>query len=629
MVVVVPQARRRAVFDEAHRGVLAGHFNARKVARVLEKRVFWEGMKRDIAKWVKGCRECFLANPWQTLCPSLKPMMASKPFELVCVDLLEMGMSVSGMKYVVVLVDHFSKWLGAYALPDKTAATVATAIYQRWICENGRWPKQLHSDLGAEFVNQAMEELARAAGIKRTTTKGYDSRANGACERAIGTLQRILKKKVDRPDYWDTWLPNAVYAYNVTPHEGTGESPFFLLHGFDPFIPSEVIPESAVSAYQLDWDDYKTELLRGMQLIREKVNEFAEKYRNRMKNYFDGKHGVAERRLPKVGTRVFMRLPCEKRRTRYPKLAIEWDGPFRVIEISNNSALITRIGTEEEPLRIQMDLLRVCPEEIGDDPVRGRTGRRQRRRENKGVRSAGTAVRISEDQWSCLFRNATEELAAGRVDGTRTAMIVPAVLRVLKKAKRWQRTEVFYYWDFQDLHAGRTFMFDRRIKDVILVLPPAETGVGSWTALVDAVAVWLGAGGRVFLIAGPRTGDDTAWMRVTTQAREFLEKHLKPASHAQICDMLPRGMDVVDMNAPCAVLGIIENEELTVALKRACAFYMACRKQLSPWTQMEALPEVPRRRPPSVDKYPGIRSGRIGKRRCRSPPASCPLRVRH
>lgn len=226
-------------------------------------------------------------------------------------------------------------------------------------------------------------------------------------------------------------------------------------------------------------------------------------------------------------------------------------------------------------------------------------------------------------------RNATEELAAGRVDGTRTAMIVPAVLRVLKKAKRWQRTEVFYYWDFQDLHAGRTFMFDRRIKDVILVLPPAETGVGSWTALVDAVAVWLGAGGRVFLIAGPRTGDDTAWMRVTTQAREFLEKHLKPASHAQICDMLPRGMDVVDMNAPCAVLGIIENEELMVALKRACAFYMACRKQLSPWTQMEALPEVPRRRPPSVDKYPGIRSGRIGKRRCRSPPARGPLRVRH
>ncbi|VDO87284.1 unnamed protein product [Heligmosomoides polygyrus] len=241
------------------------------------------------------------------------------------------------------------------------------------------------------------------------------------------------------------------------------------------------------------------------------------------------------------------------------------------------------------------------------------------RSEEPAVLRAGEAV----------GRNATEELAAGRVDGTRTAMIVPAVLRVLKKAKRWQRTEVFYYWDFQDLHAGRTFMFDRRIKDVILVLPPAETGVGSWTALVDAVAVWLGAGGRVFLIAGPRTGDDTAWMRVTTQAREFLEKHLKPASHAQICDMLPRGMDVVDMNAPCAVLGIIENEELTVALKRACAFYMACRKQLSPWTQMEALPEVPRRRPPSVDKYPGIRSGRIGKRRCRSPPASCPLRVRH
>ncbi|VDP10552.1 unnamed protein product [Heligmosomoides polygyrus] len=50
-----------------------------------------------------------------------------------------------------------------------------------------------------------MDELAKVAGIERSTTKGYDSRANGACERAIGTLQRILKKKVDRPDYWDNW----------------------------------------------------------------------------------------------------------------------------------------------------------------------------------------------------------------------------------------------------------------------------------------------------------------------------------------------------------------------------------------------------------------------------------------
>ncbi|VDL70966.1 unnamed protein product [Nippostrongylus brasiliensis] len=228
-----------------------------------------------------------------------------------------------------------------------------------------------------------------------------------------------------------------------------------------------------------------------------------------------------------------------------------------------------------------------------------------------------------------MTRNVTEDGLLGREESPRTAVVVPAVLRTLKKAKLWQRTEVFYYWDFQDLHTGRTFMFDRRVRNVILVLPSTESGIGSWTALVDAVAVWLVAGSRVFLIAGPRTGDDAAWMRVATQTREFLEKHLKPASHAQICDMLPRGTDVVDMKAPCAVLGVIDSEESVVGPKRACAFYTACLKQLSPWIQLEALPEVPRRRPQGGDKYPGIRGGRVGKRRCRSPGARGPLRVWH
>ncbi|VDO62573.1 unnamed protein product [Heligmosomoides polygyrus] len=125
---------------------------------------------------------------------------------------------------------------------------------------------------------------------------------------------------------------------------------------------------------ELDMDDYKMELMRGLQLIRDEVKDHAEKYREKMKRYFDARQAVEERRLPKVGARVFMKLPREREQSRHPKLTIEWDGPFRVLETSDNSALITRIGCEEEPLRIQMDLLRVAPEEIDDEPVKARTG---------------------------------------------------------------------------------------------------------------------------------------------------------------------------------------------------------------------------------------------------------------
>lgn len=50
------------------------------------------------------------------------------------------------MNHILVLLDHFSKWLGAYALANKTAASVAIAFFQRSVW----WPLQLHSDQGAE-----------------------------------------------------------------------------------------------------------------------------------------------------------------------------------------------------------------------------------------------------------------------------------------------------------------------------------------------------------------------------------------------------------------------------------------------------------------------------------------------
>ncbi|RCN38569.1 integrase core domain protein [Ancylostoma caninum] len=290
------------------------------MCRTLKKKVFWETMDRDITAWVKGCRKCLLENPRPSVTPPLKPFVSSKPFECVCADLLEMGLSANGMKYVLVVVDQFSKWLEAYAIKDKSAKTVAEALFQKWVCEGGRWPRQIHTDQGTEFVNELIGELSKIAGINHTVTKGYNSRENGACERTIGTLQRILKKKIEFPDFWDTMLPNAVYAYNVTPHTATGESLFFLLHGFDPVVPMNSVPEGKVQLHHIDLDDYKAELIRGMRLIQSEVNAHAQLYRNKIKEFHDAKNKVDPRRHPKVGERVFMKMPTEKAKSKHPKL---------------------------------------------------------------------------------------------------------------------------------------------------------------------------------------------------------------------------------------------------------------------------------------------------------------------
>lgn len=280
-------------------------------------------MAQDITMWSRECRNCLLVNPHKTIIPPLQPFVAMRPFDIIGADRLEMSMSLSGMKYIVVIVDHFSKWIGAYASKDKTAKSVAHILFQRWVCEGSRWPKQIQTDKGTEFVNSVVDELAQAAGIKHTTTMGYNSRESGVTERAIGTLQRMLKKRVEYADFWGELLPNVVYAYNMTPHEATGESPIFLLHGFDPVVPSNVVPMEEVKCYNVDFDDYRTVLLHGLHIIRKEAAEHTRMYREHMKKVYDGTHKVREDLLPVVGDKVFMKLPAEKAKGKHPMLTIE------------------------------------------------------------------------------------------------------------------------------------------------------------------------------------------------------------------------------------------------------------------------------------------------------------------
>ncbi|KAL6734443.1 hypothetical protein Aduo_004983 [Ancylostoma duodenale] len=136
-----------------------------------------------------------------------------------------------------------------------------------------------------------------------STPQGYNSRENGASELDIETLQRILI----------------------------------------------LIPESTVTPYQNDLDDYRTELMRGTQFMREEMEEHASKYREIVKSIYGSRYSVSGKRSPKVDERVFMKLPTESRKGKHPKLVCEWEGPYRVLESSENSALTTKIGVDARP----------------------------------------------------------------------------------------------------------------------------------------------------------------------------------------------------------------------------------------------------------------------------------------
>lgn len=77
------------------------------------------------------------------------------------------------------------------------------------------------------------------------------------------------------------------------------------------------------------------------------MKEHNQRFRNSMKVTYDQRHRVDEERMPKVEDRVYVLSLNEKARNTHPNLVCEWAASFRVLETSQDSALLSRIGERQ------------------------------------------------------------------------------------------------------------------------------------------------------------------------------------------------------------------------------------------------------------------------------------------
>lgn len=70
-----------------------------------------------------------------------------------------------GNEYILVFVDHFTKWPEAFATVSADAATTARIFIDFWICRHGI-PDILISDRGSHFLNdlRRMDRLSASTG---------------------------------------------------------------------------------------------------------------------------------------------------------------------------------------------------------------------------------------------------------------------------------------------------------------------------------------------------------------------------------------------------------------------------------------------------------------------------------
>lgn len=148
------------------------------------------------------------------------PFYVHRRREQVQADLIDVSKIQSkndGIKFLLVLIDIFTKKLWVYPLKNKSGPSTQRAL-REWAESLRVLPKHLVTDRGLEFRNAAVQTLLREKGIDWYPLGG--SFKASIAERVNKTLQVLIFKyltHVEGVRYIDV-LPQLVRTYNRRPH---------------------------------------------------------------------------------------------------------------------------------------------------------------------------------------------------------------------------------------------------------------------------------------------------------------------------------------------------------------------------------------------------------------------------
>lgn len=267
-------------------------------------------------------------------------------FDKISMDIVgPLPRTPNGNMYILTIQDLLTKYSVAIPLQETTSLSIADAFTKNFICIYGA-PKSLLTDQGSNFLSALMRNLSRKFGIKQYHTTAYHPQSMGSIERSHHVLVEYLKTQIPDNERWDEHISLAMFSYNTSTHESTQYSPFELIYGRIPRIPSSrvMLEENLEPTYT----EYLTDLFDKLNKSQQQARQNLIRSKEKNKHYYDRKMNV---KTFKVGDLVFyLKEPMRG------KFSDQYTGPHQILEIlPNNNA---RISYRNAPRTVHCDKLK-------------------------------------------------------------------------------------------------------------------------------------------------------------------------------------------------------------------------------------------------------------------------------
>lgn len=259
-----------SVMRQVH-GRRAGHLGVKRTWHLLNKLYPGHGYSVSmIADYIAECAVC-QKDRLRTVAsiPSVtKTLHVTHARSTVGIDTFEVTKDADGNRYLLVLINFFTRYVKLYAVADKTALTTASCIFD-YICNFGLFD-QLRSDPGSDFTSEVVEHLMKWLGPTRSFTLVDNPQADGVEGTNKQIHRHLLALCMDErcKGSWSspTVLPIIQLILNEHTSSESGVVPFHAQFGDADAIYSQIpagLPPTEAT------HEYVKQLNANLQMVRE------------------------------------------------------------------------------------------------------------------------------------------------------------------------------------------------------------------------------------------------------------------------------------------------------------------------------------------------------------------------